>query len=313
MRKIAIIDSGVDSENLPDKVHLAASYKFITKKTEKHICVYFEESNFFDDYHGTSVLYSIKKYCKNVEIECYSYNVYDKQLASSYSVLEALKECLKIEKLDIVVMSISFEESLKTQIDALLEELAGKNIKIFCAVKNEHTESYPANSEYVIGVKAGDIINNGKYIYNPENRIQVITNSEYEFFETHSGRILCFRGNSKANGVVAGIALNELEKGADRILYSNVDNDDFLEYKEKKLCREEELLYLLNEFQKKGFDIKISQIDEKWYIDEMFVKELRAFIEQYSGKTEYSELNYYDVSNFRRLATYVNKRRKKVL
>lgn len=202
-KKIAIIDSGIDLSKLDKNIILKKTRRIFITKKKNEVVVCIEDSEKFDDLHGTYVAQIISKYSQYKEIECYSYNVFDNKIASSYSVYEALLECLQIPGLNMIVMSISCKEYYRNNMCEVLRDLKKKGVAIFSAVKNGVHTSFPADCDYVYGVSGGIYTNHGIYEFHRNSEIDFIADHAFEFLRCNN-RIHVFGGNSKANAIIAG-------------------------------------------------------------------------------------------------------------
>ena len=136
--KIAVLDSGYSSELSSHIVHTVPLFG----------------NSGEDDYgHGTNVINIITSYVANAEI--YSLKVLDDRGVGNYeSIISALDWC-RVNDIDIVNMSFSTSNNSE-ELREKLRELHSLGIVLVASFDNIKNISYPAEYEYVIGVKSHD-------------------------------------------------------------------------------------------------------------------------------------------------------------
>lgn len=134
--KIAVLDSGYSNESINPCVHI----------------VRLSGSSGEDNYgHGTNVIDIITSYVTKAEI--YSLKVLDDEGVGDYErIISALDWC-RVNDIDIVNMSFSTTNNSK-EFKEKLRELHDLGIILVASFDNIRDVSYPAEYEYVIGVKS---------------------------------------------------------------------------------------------------------------------------------------------------------------
>lgn len=199
--KVAIIDTGVDTQDdeLKDFIKFDRNIQ-IDNFENKYINI--------DDVngHGTLCAKTILSMCK--EIEIYPVKVFDNNgKTSSWEVVEVMENLLNS---DINIINISASTLNCPCIDEMhfiCKEL-NKNGKIVVCSHNNNKDtkfSIPTNFKEVIGVKGIDeIYSDMDYIYNPNNEIQILSNSK-EHFIKFKNNVMHFGKNSRAAAIVTGL------------------------------------------------------------------------------------------------------------
>lgn len=308
--KLAIIDSGVDKRYLEENVTLASAEKIYVSQKENEWVLCIEKSELFEDYHGTKVMAAVSYHSQNAKIECYSFNVFDKGKASSYAVREALEKCLSIEGLEVIVMSLSCDPYLREEIEIILEKLYQNNVSIFCSVKNRTDTSFPADSKYVFGVRGELIKKRGGYCYEEQKSIQLTADHGFEFFRVRD-QLFSFSGNSKANANMAGIGVAFIQQGKKPVgsfLATNIEQSDFViedkaeeinwTKEKRKFFKDAKKYHLVSD--KKEIDTLIGYRDNE-------LPAIEALLESYVAGFRVDNVDYYNISTFRRMMDYVFK------
>ncbi len=153
--------------------------------------------------HGTKVASCIKRIAP--EAKLIDINIYrNLRVTSSVLILEALKYLLNV-KVDIINISLAINtKQYIGEIDDVLEQLKLQGKIIVASVKNGLNTSFPADSEYSIGVLGAKNVARGRFWAYSEKRIQIITSKMPDVVESIGGKRELFGGNSKAAAVTTG-------------------------------------------------------------------------------------------------------------
>lgn len=185
--RIAIIDSGVNSELLPEKNNINFS----------------ADSNSFDLIdHGTPIFNIIKN--SDIGIAPYSEIfalkvINESGFASMKSIFRALEWCLQND-IDIINISMSYQ-IYDSNVEALIELLIEQGVVIIASISNETTEiDYPSTYENVIAVGYTQNIDH----YN--SATSIILKKQYSINSVSNKNVeAAYNGNSAFAPVVTGI------------------------------------------------------------------------------------------------------------
>lgn len=308
-KKVAVIDSGVNRSLLDHNIFVKVTKQIYVSITDKDLEIRIENSDYFDDMHGTFVIQTISKYSKNANIDCYSFNIFNNGLASSYAVYEALVECTKITGLDMIVMSISCGDVQKKQIDKILKILKDKGVKIFSSVKNGSATSFPANSKYVYGVQGAIYLDKECFQYTPDKEIEFNADHTFEFLRCKE-KIYSFSGNSKANAMISGkyIALGDglFNDSGERtpISISHINGFD----KDLKVVDYE----LLDELKMQGLIEECSSLDKLINFNVIDINRFEEVLKKFIPDFNICNVDYINIATIRRILFYVEKNAKTI-
>lgn len=203
--KIAIIDSGIDTNN-----------SYFDKYIKEGICIQYEKEqliikkNFHDENgHGTLSASVILKECK--EVQFYIIKIMNKYGVTNLEKLEYALEYLKETKIDIISLSLSivggkYSKKIKSLCDYYYE----KDVAIICSFSNKKNRSYPANFKSVIGVR-GFILENEKTIWERNfGREIMVDYNPYLYMGLDGKYILYGKSNSYACAKMTGIIARKM-------------------------------------------------------------------------------------------------------
>lgn len=317
MVTIAIIDSGIIQNYLKKDIVIRKCTK-INCEYNDQIILSIEDTMETDDIHGTEVLNTIEKYSTECKKEYYIFNVFFEGKSSSYSVLEALKKCLEISQLDIIVMSLSCGNDFYNEYYNILNELYKKGVRIFSSLENESEYSIPATLPFVYGVGGKPIRKNDGYIFHKNREIQFIANNEYEFIYRTANSFFCFKGNSKANAIIVGIAISYINKYGKRdweeYFSSNISDYHFykMEIRQDFISSKNYDIDLANKAIESGLFKSYSDMCRKICYTSDNLKYIENFLLEQGIKIDWLSINYYEVCSFLRILKYIkNKSNKK--
>lgn len=199
--KVAIIDTGVD-------IHDSEVKDFI--KFDRNLQIDDFENKYIsiDDVngHGTLCAKTILSICKEVEI--YPIKVFNNNgKTSSWEVVEVMKNLLNSDINIINISASTLNCPCVDEMNFICKELNKNGKFIICSHNNSKDAKFsiPTKFKEVIGVKGIDeIYNDMDYIYNPNNEIQMYSNSK-EHFIKFKNNVTDFGRNSRAAAIVTGL------------------------------------------------------------------------------------------------------------
>lgn len=235
--RIAVIDDGLIPEYTSDNANICNYYTYTQKMfydsdeglliiNEEDTTV-FETSSLPDEYgacisdrkyvgydfalgrhrsgaHGTCVVNTILKYCKDIPVEFVIYDVFDESGSSSGSVLvEVIKDILN-RNIDIAVMSLTCSREYEKEFLKLRKSVLEKGIIILSSASNDGMDLCPSCIDYVYGVMGNDSLSFGEYTFDIDSKYQFTSNTLSEIIDCGNEKIP-FSGTSKATAVVGGI------------------------------------------------------------------------------------------------------------
>lgn len=168
-----------------------------------------------DQGHGTLCARTIMAYCNNTP-KIHAIKILDKNnRASSSILLEALKEC---EKIDCRLINLSLATRSLDQIGAMesiIETLTMQGKIVVSSAPNSGGVAYPAALKNVIGVNGAVFDDYMEYWYNEKYEIQGIANRVPILIQGLDGQYKMFGGTSKATCVMTAIIANQLDRHPD--------------------------------------------------------------------------------------------------
>ncbi|CEN23879.1 S8 family serine peptidase [Paraclostridium sordellii] len=208
--KIAIIDTGVD-------IHDKEIKNFIRFDRNLQVDSFENEYINIDDVngHGTLCAKTIISICNHVEI--YPIKVFDNYgKTSSWKVVEVMKNLLNSDINIINISASTLNCPCVDEMSFICRELKKNGKIIICSHHNNKDAKFsiPTKFKEVIGVKGIDeIYNDIDYMYNPNNEIQMYSNSKDRLIK-FKNNITHFGKNSRAaaiaTGLVADIMKNDI-------------------------------------------------------------------------------------------------------
>lgn len=180
--KTAIIDDGISINeslkiNNPNIIHLQAN--------GNTICLDEVDENTYVTSHGTVCYWIYTDNINREDYQLYSIKVIDPitRKSSINNLRVALEWCYDNE-IKLVCMSIGTTNFLNYTLDDILQKLYKKNVIMIAACSNKNVYTYPASSQYVIGVKHDyqNILSRGRYFYNEQDisNIEIICNGDFD-------------------------------------------------------------------------------------------------------------------------------------
>ena len=200
--KIAIIDTGLN-ENIYHYKNIIGKRHFYIKNS----CIYMNDDVFDYNGHGTSCAEIISRHCQSCML--YIIKITQGNMRTTYSCLliEALNYLLNVD-VDIINISMSLRcEENREEMEVLLQQLRDQNKIIVVSVVNGEKQSYPANSEYCIGVRA-EFEYDYNYSYSNYNKVQIVCNMFPELVLNSNYKYYWFSGNSKETAFVSALIGN---------------------------------------------------------------------------------------------------------
>ena len=316
--KVAIIDSNITANYICDSA-LIREYVSLKQRTEDNLQEGEIEikknntpQNADEASHGTLVVNTMVKYSREIPMEFYIYDVFDKYGKSSGSVLvEALRQILEME-IDIVVMSLTCSMIYEEDFCQLRDTIEEKKVIMICSSSNSGKRCCPAYLDFVYGVTGGKTNVCGKYRYETGRELQFWSDVQGEFIGT-PGKYSFFCGTSKATAVVAGrLACYLFENGKDALLkYLSCTHDELKDVVEECDCSDAVNKELLSKF------CKVFQLSESKCIEYMDVlipwnsdnvRTFELFMKQVGLEKEILKLNYSEFATLRQIMQSCEKR-----
>lgn len=308
MVKIAVIDSGVNMDNLSKGVKIKKYYSVLLNKDYTKIRINSKKNKRCDNKHGTLVVNCIEKYSKDVDKEFYIYNIFNqKGEASGICAIAACRQIAELGQADIISMSLTFSSYWKEEFAKVLELLKHKGILLVASAHNvAEKESFPANMEGVLGVN-GAYIKDGRNIgYTPKEIIQFTADKGYEFLLGKDGKYKVFYGNSKATAIITAILSEKLEFGGKKKTKEWLGQEHKLKANQIYSPNYEKIeVEKKNEIIKKyGFDLHENhEVEIPWSYENY--KAMRKMLSEY-GVEDISELNYFNFYSIGSLFRFLN-------
>lgn len=203
--KIAVIDSGIDSQHQFYKGKLEAFYSI----TERGI-VQAQDPN-DENGHGTAVAFIIDKFASSYEIRVYK--AFDNTLKTNIDYLITALEHVKLWKPDIINLSLgTISSSGKAKLDTVCQDLYNSGtIIIAAASETEHIHCWPADFPYVVRVRSA-AKRASDYTYCPGQPVTLETYGGTQRAAWNNGRYTIVHGNSfacaKMTGLTAALLAN---------------------------------------------------------------------------------------------------------
>lgn len=234
--KIALIDSGVDINNL----NLYNKPIVSIKITENNGDFEYENSLIDENGHGTAICGIIFDKCSDIEL--ISIKILNKDLKCTLDkLIEAIKFAIK-ENVSIINLSLGILDNHTNRMNELVKmcDLASKKgIYIISAYNNFGKKSLPAKLLNVFGVRSGYIYD--KYGYSLDlNTMDVICNGKIQKVNSKENSTQYILGNSIACAHFSGILANFMKKFPDNfkdlISAKKFLKEKSLEYTEIQPC-----------------------------------------------------------------------------
>lgn len=252
--KIVLIDSGIDQILRSSGVTLGRNF---LKKNETALD---------DQGHGTLCARTIMEYCDSMP-EIHAIKILDKNnSASSFMLLEALKEC---EKIDCRLINLSLATRSSEQLDqmeSIIDALTMQGKIVVSSLPNSGGLAYPAALKNVIGVNGAVFNDLMEYWYNGKSEIQGIANRVPILIQGLDGQYKMFGGTSKATCVMTAIIANQLD------IHPDITKEELQEILESHSARQQWDCQLIDKKSKYFIDTTIAKSDKERYIKEMIEK-----------------------------------------
>lgn len=209
--KVAVVDSGVDTQNQEIMQHVIQGFSF-QKSAEDNGIV--EEGNFDDVFgHGTNCIDCILQFAEQTQF--YPIKIVNELGKTTSSLLlAALKKCRELQ-VDLICLSLSVTQILDPAMEKELRDICNdleKQGKIICTSEcNNAKNTIPAIYKSVIGV--GKLLPDAKkkILVDRAANVQVLADISPIFVAGKSGRYNFFKGTSKGNAYVAGILARAMQ------------------------------------------------------------------------------------------------------
>lgn len=188
--KIAVIDTALSVENLPENI--------LGKVETKN---YFEFDN--KAMHSSMVINTIIKYTDADLIEkIYLYNVFNKEhRGSGLKVISALEDIIQKNDTDFLIMSITLtNEDRYDYIESLCKRITASETIIIASDSNKLTKDvcYPFSFDCVYGISQGAFSKNPFFCVKDIERKHIIGDAAPEFIWCGKNNYCLFGGTSKA-------------------------------------------------------------------------------------------------------------------
>lgn len=198
MKKIIVVDSGIDK---------ALLQRYPNLLLKNYTCEEYDMHG-----HGTASYSLINKLTVDCEIK--TIKVLNKYLECSTEILKSALKFLQNVDCDIINMSLATTvEKDFEEIDNLCKIIHSQGKIIVSSLSNSGEISYPAYSQYVIGVEGKVLKNSLDYIYMNEGNIQFIADKTPVVVQTLDGYYDLYGGNSKATCCVTALISQNIGYG----------------------------------------------------------------------------------------------------
>ena len=209
--KVAVVDSGVDTQNQEIMEHVIQGFSFQKSAEEDGVI---EEKNFDDVFgHGTNCIDCILQFAEQAQF--YPIKIVNELGKTTSSLLlAALEKCRELP-VDLICLSLSVTQMLNSAMEKELRDICNdleKQGKIICASEcNNAKDTIPAIYKSVIGV--GELLPDAKkkVLVDRAASVQVLADISPIFVAGKSGRYNFFKGTSKGNAYVAGILARAMQ------------------------------------------------------------------------------------------------------
>ena len=209
--KVAVVDSGVDTQNQEIMEHVIQGFSFQKSAEEDGVI---EEENFDDVFgHGTNCIDCILQFAEQAQF--YPIKIVNELGKTTSSLLlAALEKCRELP-VDLICLSLSVTQMLNSAMEKELRDICNdleKQGKIICASEcNNAKDTIPAIYKSVIGV--GELLPDAKkkVLVDRAASVQVLADISPIFVAGKSGRYNFFKGTSKGNAYVAGILARAMQ------------------------------------------------------------------------------------------------------
>lgn len=194
--KVAILDSGIN--------------RYFEDKVTEVYSIY--GSNHHDDNgHGTKCLSLIERLAPNTEFIIYK--ILDSNLQCSVKHLcTALTKLLDID-VDIINLSLTMCNKEKSYIvNEICQQLWSQGKIILSSKANRGNFSYPAESDFVIGVDGNQFRNDTDFWFKLNEPINCIASRTPSIVSLGNDKYSFFSGNSKATACMTGILSKNIDK-----------------------------------------------------------------------------------------------------
>lgn len=261
---IAVIDIGIEEELISKKIKIHSLNKH--NNYEKNV----------NKLHATYVINTISKYSDYL-IDVFFFDIINSEYNnSSIAVIEALRKISQYSNIKIIVVALTvIDKSYFDELESVCRLVASKGKLIVAASSNSTTAkySYPADFDCVLGVKKAGFLYKNKYVYNDENKFNILGDVLPEFINMNNGRHVYFAGTSKATAKIIPIIIKAYEtvnngiEGVKKYLKDNSSNlnEDLLEViKTDSLKKYNLYIDELNEFNDylSGASVFIEDLDQ---------------------------------------------------
>lgn len=185
---VALVDSGVETENCIRKDKIIIDTKFNGYKPNKSL-------------HGTlcaSIMQDI-----NEEIDIHSIAILDENESTNYKKLQEVLDYLK--DIDVKIINLSMatvNEGSQIVLEKACDFLAAQGKIIVAAVDNLQGGGYPASLKNVIGVKGLRTMCQNEFWYNAEYTIQCVCDMSPVLVPVDDAFVV-FAGTSKAAAIIS--------------------------------------------------------------------------------------------------------------
>lgn len=310
--RVAVIDSGVN--------------KFYKNRIAK--CLnYIKENHVDKNGHGTKCVSIIDNIAPETDFTVLK--ILNKNLQCSSSVLcQALTDLLTMD-IDIINLSLSTAEinNYKVLNDICRKLYQGGKL-IIASKANDGDNSYPAESEYVLGVCGSLFRDNETFWYKSNGLIQIVASKTPTILKVDESKYSFYGGNSKATACMTGV----ISKNWDNLRVINIrEKMEYLsglsvrtDWKDQDIqnsvitCEEND--FIIN----KDIELSVKQIFRRYLdfefddmLDTELIYEIIGFhslaeifhhiVDQFKLEDVSGEFNLYDFTNLKRLCKKIEK------
>lgn len=190
MKRIAIVDSGIDKD-------------LFDKKIVEHVDFVGGETDTTNN-HGNlccSALLSV-----NDDVEIYDIRILNEYNGCSTKILLDALEYLSYKEIDIINLSLTSNlVEYRQEYEAIIKKIMSSGKIIVASKANDNKVSLPASLKGVIGVTGNIFKSNTSFWYNETLDIQCVADKKPELLLSKKNVYEMFGGNSKATAVFTGL------------------------------------------------------------------------------------------------------------
>lgn len=190
MKKIAIVDSGIDKDLFGEKI--VEQIEFITNENDSM------------NNHGNLCCSAMLSVNENIEI--YDIKILNEYNGCSMKLLLDALEYLSYKEIDIINLSLASDFiDYKDKFLSIIKKINSSGKIMVASQFNNNQVSFPASLDGVIGVTGNTFIKNTSFWYNMNLDIQCVADKKPILLKTEKNSYEMFGGNSKATAVFSGL------------------------------------------------------------------------------------------------------------